>query len=115
MDCIISNGSDLDNLSMNVLNVETIEQNTSTDLISEKQDSTLNVETVKLKACHVCVRPLENILFDKAKEDPPKLENDLPSGDHYTRSCTRKPAVRTGHMPRKASAGKQYEEWNETP
>ena len=44
------------------LNVETAEQNIVTDLPTENQDQTLNVET-KLKACHVCIRPLENILF----------------------------------------------------
>ena len=37
--------------------------------------------------------PLENILFDEVKEDPPKPTNDLPSGEHYTHSRTRKPVV----------------------
>ena len=46
MDCIIRNGSEQDNLSMNVLNAETFEQNTCTDLISDKQDLMLNVKTV---------------------------------------------------------------------
>ena len=69
----------------------------------------------KLKACHVCIRPLENILFDEAKVEVPAPSNDLPSGEHYTRSKTRKPVVRTGRIPRKASIGKQYEEATESP
>ena len=115
MDSIILNESESDNLAGNVLNVEMVEQDTGTDLILGKQDTTLNVETKKLKACHVCIRPLENILFGEAKEDVPAPINDLPSGEHYTRSRTRKPVVRTGRMSRQASVGKQYEESNESP
>ena len=39
----------------------------------------------------------------------------LPTGEHYTRSRTRKPALRTSCIPRKASTGKQYEESGDTP
>ena len=52
MDCITHIKSEQENLATNVLNVEMVGLNTGTDLISEKQDSTLNVETKKLKACH---------------------------------------------------------------
>ena len=41
--------------------------------------------------------------------------NDLPSGEHYTRSRTRKPVVRMSRLPHKASTGKQYEEQSDTP
>ena len=70
---------------------------------------------MKLKACHVCVRPLENILLDETKTDPPVAMNDLPSGEHYTHSCTRKPAVRMSRILCKASTGKQYDEQSDTP
>ena len=73
------------------------------------------METSVLKACHVCVTPLENILFDDVKQDPPEPINDLPSGEHYTHSCTHKPNIRTGRIPRKASAGKQYGEQDDIP
>ena len=73
------------------------------------------METTKLKACHVCIRPLENILFDETKPDPPVPMNDPPSGEHYTCSHTQKPVVRTSCIPRKASAGKQYKEHSDTP
>ena len=38
----------------------------------------------------------------------------LPIVEHYTHSCTRKPAVRTSPIPRKASTGKQYKELGDT-
>ena len=94
----------------NVLNVETEEFEPDTDFNNKAM---LKVETKKLKTCHVCGRPLEDILREEAKEDQPKPVNDLPSGEHFTRSRTRKPAIRTGRMPRKASAGIQYEESTE--
>ena len=81
----------------------------------QKQDDGLNVETTKLKACHVCVRPLESILFEECKTEPLVSMNDLPSGEHYTHSRTRKTSVRMSHIPRKASTGKQYEEQSDTP
>ena len=115
MDSIILIESEPVNLAENVLNVETVEQNIVTDLPTENQDTTLNVETKKLKTCLVCIRPLENILFGEAKGDVPAPINDLPSGEHYTRSRTRKPVVRTGRIPCKASVGKQYEESTESP
>ena len=52
MDLIVS--TQPDDAQLNVLNVETV------TMVFEKQDVRLNVETTKLKACHVCVRPLEN-------------------------------------------------------
>ena len=90
MVCIVSTPSEVPI----VLNVETVTSNTGIESISAKQDNGLNVETMKLKACHVCVRPLENILFEETKTDPPVASNDLSSGEHYTRSRTRKPVVR---------------------
>ena len=39
----------------------------------------------------------------------------LPIDEHYTRSRTWKPAVRTSRIPRKASTGKQYIELGDTP
>ena len=80
----------------NVLNVETEEFEPDPDFNNK---ATLKVETKKLKTCHVCVRLLEDILREEAKEDQPKPVNDLPSGEHFTCSRTRKPAIRTGHMP----------------
>ena len=115
MDCIVSTPSDQEDVVPTVLKVEMVDSDIRTESVFEKQDLGLNVETMKLKACHVCVRPLENILFDEPKPDPPVPINDLPSGEHYTHSRIRKPAVRTGRMPRKASAGKQYKEQNDTP
>ena len=115
MDCIVSTPSDQVNEVLNVLNVETITSDTGIEPVTAKQDNGLNVETTKLKACHVCVRPLENILFDETTTDPPVAMNDLPSGEHYTHSRTRKPVVRTSRIPRKASTGKQCDEPSDTP
>ena len=115
VDRIVSTQSESAKAQPNVLNVETVTSDTQIDSVSVKQDGGLNVETTKLKACHVCVRPFENILFEERKPDPPVSTRDLPSGEHYTRSCTRKPAVRTSRIPRKASTGKQYEEQSDTP
>ena len=115
MECIVSTPLDQGNVVLNVLNVETVKSDTRIESIPAKQDFGLNVETMKLKACHVCVRLLENILLDETKPDPPVPMNDPPSGEHYTHSYTRKPVVRTSHIPHKASAGKQYEEHSDTP
>ena len=92
MDSIVLVEPESQNLPEKVLSVETVELNVTTDL-TENQEATLKVETQKLKACHVCIRPLENILFDDTKEDVPKTTNVLPSGEHYTRSRSRKPVV----------------------
>ena len=54
-----------DDAQLNMLNVETV------TMVLGKQDVRLNVETTKLKACHVCVRPLENIVYDDIKPAPP--------------------------------------------
>ena len=114
MDCIVSTPLDWVNEVPNVLNVETVTSDTGIESVSAKQDNGLNVETTKLKTCHVCVRPLENILFEETKSDPPVAMNDLPSGEHYTHSRTRKPVVRTSCIPCKASTGKQYDEQSDT-
>ena len=115
IDCIVSTPSDQENEVPNVLNVETVTSDTGIEPDTAKQDNGLNVETMKLKACHVCVRSLENILFDKTTTEPPVAMNDLPSGEHYTRSRTRKAVVRMSRIPRKASSGKQYNEQSDTP
>ena len=115
MDCIVSTPSDRVNEVPNVLNVETVTSDTGIESVSAKQDNGLNVETMKLKTCHVCVRPLENILFEETKSDPPMATNDLPSGEHYIHSRTRKPVVRMSRIPHKASTGKQYDEQSDTP
>ena len=115
MDRIVSTQLESAKELQNVLNVEMVTIDTQIDSASAKQDDGLNVETMKLKVCHVCVRLLENILFEERKIDPPVSMNDLPSGEHYTRSRTRKPAVRTSCIPRKASTGKQYKEQSDTP
>ena len=107
MDLIVS--TQPDDAQLNVLNVETI------TMVFGKQDVGLNAETMKLKACHVCVRPLENLVFDDIKPAPPVPTGALPIDEHYTRSPTRKPAVRMSHIPRKASTGKQYKELVDTP
>ena len=52
-------------------NVETNTSDTQIASVFVKQDVGLNVETIKLKACHVCVRPLENILLEDRKPAPP--------------------------------------------
>ena len=54
-------------------------------------------------------------LFDETTTDPPVATNDLPSGEYYTHSHTRKPVVRMSRIPRKASTGKQYDEQSDTP
>ena len=113
MDRIVSTQSE--GAQPNVLNVEMVTSDTQIDSVSAKQDDGLNVETTKLKACHVCVRPLENILFKERKLDPPVSMRDLPSGEHYTRSRTQKPAVRMSRIPCKASTGKHYKEQSDTP
>ena len=119
MQWIVSVQSDQNNKIVNVLNVEMAENDPQTESVTQDQDlvphAGLNVETSQLKACQVCVTPLENILFDDAKSDPSVPINDLPTGEHYTRSHTRKPNIRTSHMPHKASAGKQYEEQDDFP
>ena len=94
------------------LNVETEELKSDTNFTKKV---TLKVETEKLKPCHVCVQSLEDILREESKEYQPKPVNDIPTGEHFTCSRTRKPATRTGRRPRKASAGKQYEESTEPP
>ena len=109
MDRIVSTQSESAKELPNVLNVKTVTSDTQIDSDC-KQDDGLNVETTKLKACHVCVRLLENILFEERETDPPVPTKDLPSGEHYTHSRTRKPAVRTSRIPHKASTGKQYKE-----
>ena len=52
------------------------------------QRPALNVETLDLKACHVCITLLEDIVFDKPDSKPPPAAieepNDLPVGEHYT-------------------------------
>ena len=62
MDQIVS--TQPDDAQLNVLNVETV------TMVFGKQDVGLNVETTKLKACHVCVRPLESIVFEDIKPAP---------------------------------------------
>ena len=98
-----------------MLNVETVARDAQIDSVSVKHDDELNVETPKLKACHVCVRPLESILFEETKTDPPASTNDVPSRTHDTRSHTWKPVVRMSRLPHKASTGKQYVERSDTP
>ena len=63
MDQIVS--TQPDNAQLKVLNVETV------TTIFGKEDVGLNVETTKLKPCHVCVRPLESIVFEDQKPAPP--------------------------------------------
>ena len=62
----------------------------------------------------ICVTPLEDIVFDKPDSKPklpPSVEpNDLPTGEHYTRSHTRKPQICSNRIPWKASSGVQYGE-----
>ena len=113
MDQIVS--TQPDDAQLNVLNVETVTSDTQIGSVFVKQDVGLNVETIKLKACHVCVRPLENILLEDRKQAPPMSMRALPSGEHYTHSRTQKPVVRTSRIPRKASTGKQYKELSDTP
>ena len=67
MDLIVS--TQPDDTQLNMLNVETI------TMVFGKQDVGLNAETMKLKACHVCVRPLENLVFDDIKPAPPPRAN----------------------------------------
>ena len=114
MDCIVFAQSENVKEQPNVLNVETVTRDAQINSVSAKHDDELNVETSKLKACHVCVRPLENILFEKTKTDLPVPMNELACGTHDTRSCIQKPVVRTSRIPRKASTGKQYEEQSDT-
>ena len=115
MDCIVFTKPEKAKELPIVLNVETVTSDLKIDSVSAKQDDGLNVETTKLKACHVCVRPLESILFEERKTEPPVSKNDLPSGEHYTRSRTQKPSVRMSRIPRKTSTGKQYEEQSDAP
>ena len=77
----------------------------------------LNVETPKLPACHVCVVPLEDIVFDKESPKittPPLAKpNDLPVGQHFTRSRVKKTKSRSNRKPRKASLNVHYSESEE--
>ena len=77
-----------------------------------------HVETLDLKNCHVCITPLEDIMFDKPDSKPSPATivepNDLPVGEQYTRSCTRKPQTHSNRIFRKASSGVQYGEPEET-
>ena len=71
------------------------------------------METLDVKNCHVCITPLEDIVFDKPDPKPRSTHtvepNDLPTGEHYTRSHSRKPKICSNRIPRKASSGMQYE------
>ena len=67
MELIVSTQPDQDTVIVGVLNVETALNDKRNESASPDQDLGLNVETIQLKMCHVCVRPLENILFDDAK------------------------------------------------
>ena len=82
------------------------------------QEPVLNVETLDLKNCHVCITPLEDIMFDKPDSKPSPTTivepNNLPVGEHYTRSRTRKPQTHSNQILRKASSGVQYGEPEET-
>ena len=59
--------------------------------VAAPKTKTFYVETPTPKQCHVCVTPLEAIVFSDADPHPaPKgIVNDLPEGEHFTRSCTR--------------------------
>ena len=95
------------------LNVETVTTSKNMDMDSipmDRDSSGLNVETPQMKSCHVCVKPLEKILFADKDEADPDLPSDLPTGEHFTRSRSKKTPVRASRIPRKASEGKQYEE-----
>ena len=100
------------------LNMETdnnvVKPSASLEELTPMHEPELNVETLDLKKCHVCVTPLEDILFDKPDskpKSPPFAEsNDLPTGEQYTRSCTRKLQSHSNWIPRKASSGVQYGE-----
>ena len=55
MDRILSNPLDHGNVLPNVLNVETVKNDTRTESNSESENIGLNVETHKIKACHVSI------------------------------------------------------------
>ena len=103
------------------LNVET---NNNMDILTAPPDippvqhPSLNVETLDLKQCHVCITPLESIVFDDPdmKPSPASTEkpNVLPVGEHYTRSRTRKRQSCCNQIPRKASSCVQYGETDES-
>ena len=116
MDSIIAKES-TDVLQINVipltLNVETTStsKDINTNPIPVITDSNeLNVETPRIKSCHVCVKPLEKILFGDNDEPDHDPSSDLPTGAHFTRSRSKKNPARVSRIPRKASEGKQYEE-----
>ena len=116
MDSIIANeGIDVQQtevipLTLNVETVTTAKNINMNPIPVNINLNELNVETPLIKSCHVCVKPLEKILFgvnDEVDQDPP---SDLPTGEHFTRSCSKKTPIRANRLPRKASEGKQYEE-----
>ena len=52
------------------------------------QEPVLNMVTLDLKNCHVCITPLEDIVFDEPDSKPSPATivepNNLPVGEHYT-------------------------------
>ena len=81
--------SDPQHCSLNVeMNENMLESNGISGEPAPVQQPVLNVETPHLKDCHVCVTPLEDIVFDrsktKPKPPPPEVAYDLPTGEHYT-------------------------------
>ena len=78
------------------LNVETAtaSKNMGMDSIPMDRGSRgLNVETPEIKACHVCVKPLEKILLEDNDEADLDTPGDLPTGEHFTRSRRKKPQL----------------------
>ena len=73
------------------LNVETADSAVTPmvhlDIIPVQQPA-LNVKTLNLRMCHVCITLLEDIVFDKPDSKPPPAPiaepNDLPVGERYT-------------------------------
>ena len=114
IDQIINNVCVQENSSAETLNVETAKNKNQPSKDSSKGVSVhapkLNVETFIPKPCHVCVTPLESIVFDTPKTPPTVVPNNMPTGEHYTRSQTRKPCTRTSRIPLLASTGMQYRE-----
>ena len=69
------------------------------------------VETPSLKKCHVSITPLETIIFGDSKAESSKgLVNDLPAGEHFTRSRTCSKPERVSRRPRKVSTDVHYTE-----
>ena len=107
---------EMDDTNVVVVKNESPETATITTPSKKDKTDTLDVETLLAKHCHVCVAPLESVVFDKPLSKPKAkpLVSDLPEGQHFTRSWTRRTPDQASRKPCKASTGVKYTEATES-